>query len=185
MTAREMIDSLSGTLLCDERILSVPERELLANLLQRTRNHVSASESAVTEVITRTVGEIIAERALGVLGESMTRQLLQQQLTSSLKRSLPAIRAATPGVPPPGPGPSTRIAHLEPAHHQSPLAPRRLRRRVLLLRTRHARQAPVRHQFHSQPPLRNRKREESPSSSPTITCPPNVWFSTSSLPRPS
>ena len=26
MTAREMIDSLSGTLLCDERILSVPER---------------------------------------------------------------------------------------------------------------------------------------------------------------
>jgi SM-20-related protein len=106
MTAREMIDSLSGTLLCDERILSVPERELLANLLQRTRNHVSASEDAVTEVITRTVGEIIAERALGVLGESMTRQLLQQQLTSSLKRSLPVIRAATPGVPPPGPAPS-------------------------------------------------------------------------------
>jgi len=81
MTAREMIDSLSGTLLCDERILSVPERELLANLLQRTRAQSSAAENAVTQAITRTIGELIAERALGVLGESMTRQLLQQQLT--------------------------------------------------------------------------------------------------------
>ena len=44
MTAREMIDSLSGTLLCDERILSVPERELLANLLQRTRNQKTPRE---------------------------------------------------------------------------------------------------------------------------------------------
>ena len=39
----------------------------------------------VAEAITRTVGEIIAERALGVLGESMTRQLLQQQLASSIE----------------------------------------------------------------------------------------------------
>ena len=80
MTAREMIDSLSGTLLCDDRILSVPERELLANLLQRTQTQTSAPDNDVAEAITRTVGEIIAERALGVLGESMTRQLLQQQL---------------------------------------------------------------------------------------------------------
>ena len=83
MTAREMIDSLSGTLLCDDRILSVPERNLLANLLQRTQTQTSAPGNAVAEAITRTVGEIIAERALGVLGESMTRQLLQQQFGSS------------------------------------------------------------------------------------------------------
>ncbi len=105
MTAREMIDSLSGTLLCDERILSVPERELLANLLQRTRTNVNAPETAVAEAITRAVGEIIAERALGVLGESMTRQLLQQQLPSSVNfpnRSMPVIRA---GTPPTTPGP--------------------------------------------------------------------------------
>ena len=105
MTAREMIDSLSGTLLCDERILSVPERNLLANLLQRTRTQTSAPGNDVAEAITRTVGEIIAERALGVLGESMTRQLLQQQLASSLKRSLPVIRASTPGTQPPSPPP--------------------------------------------------------------------------------
>ncbi|HXM23125.1 MAG TPA: 2OG-Fe(II) oxygenase [Terriglobales bacterium] len=108
MTAREMIDSLSGTLLCDERILSVPERELLARLLQRTTTQVSAPENAVAEAITRTVGEIIAERALGVLGESMTQQLLQQQLASSLSfpnRSLPVIRAGSPPVTPSSPSP--------------------------------------------------------------------------------
>ena len=110
MTARE-IDSLSGTLLCDERILSVPERELLASLLQRTGTQSSAPKTAVAEAITRTVGEIIAERALGVLGESMTRQLLQQQLTSSPSfpnRSVPAIRAGSPPTtpaPPPGSAP--------------------------------------------------------------------------------
>jgi len=109
MTAREMIDSLSGTLLCDERILSVPERELLANLLQRTRAQSSAAENAVTQAITRTVGELIAERALGVLGESIARQLLQQQLTSSSgfpNRSVPVIRAG--GTPAPVPGSAPR-----------------------------------------------------------------------------
>ena len=108
MTAREMIDSLSGTLLCDDRILSVPERNLLANLLQRTQTQTSAPGNDVAEAITRTVGEIIAERALGVLGESMTRQLLQQQFASSLQRTVPMIRAGTPGTPPPSPSPGTR-----------------------------------------------------------------------------
>ena len=108
MTAREMIDSLSGTLLCDDRILSVPERDLLANLLQRTQTRTSGPGNDVAEAITRTVGEIIAERALGVLGESMTRQLLQQQFASSLKQTVPVIRAGTPGTPPPSPSPGTR-----------------------------------------------------------------------------
>jgi Rps23 Pro-64 3,4-dihydroxylase Tpa1-like proline 4-hydroxylase len=107
MTAREIIDSLSGTLLCDERILSVPEKELLANLLQRTRTQVNAPGNEVAEAITRTVGEIIAERALGVLGESITRQLLQQLASSGSfpSRNLPAIRAGSPPITPPGPPP--------------------------------------------------------------------------------
>ncbi|MGA8492118.1 MAG: 2OG-Fe(II) oxygenase [Terriglobales bacterium] len=108
MTAREMIDSLSGTLLCDERILSVPEKELLANLLQRTKTHGNAPGNAVAEAITRSVGEIIAERALGVLGESMTKQLLQQQLGSSSSysnRNASVIRAGSPPTTPPSPSP--------------------------------------------------------------------------------
>src|ERR1700733_473422 len=109
MTAREMMDSLSGTLLCDERILSVPERELLANLLQRTRTSGSAPDLAVAEATQRPVGEIIAERALGVLGDSITKQLLQQQLGSSSSfpnRNVPVIRAGSPPVTsPPSPAP--------------------------------------------------------------------------------
>jgi SM-20-related protein len=108
MTTREMIDSLSSTLLCDERILSVPERDLLANLLQRTRTPVSAPGNAVAEAITRLVGEIIAERALGVLGDSMTQQLLRQRLAESLSfsnRSSPVIRAGSPPFTPPSPSP--------------------------------------------------------------------------------
>jgi len=112
MTTTEMIDSLSGTLLRDERILSVPEKELLANLLQRTRTQPSASENAVAEAIARNVGELIAQRALVVLGASMTRQLLDQQLTSSSKPangSLPVIHAGTPpNTPAPMPGSSPR-----------------------------------------------------------------------------
>ena len=107
MTAREMIDSLSSSLLCDERILSVPERDLLANLLQRTRNQAIAPANSVAEAITHTVGEIITERALGILGESMTKQLLQQQITWSFgaaTRSATTINAGSPPTTPPSPG---------------------------------------------------------------------------------
>ena len=109
MTAREMIDSLSGTLLCDERILSVPEKELLANLLQRTRTQSSTPENAVAEAIARSIGELIAERALGLLGASMTRQLLDQQLTSSSKRFTGSLQDIHAGSPPntPAPVPAT------------------------------------------------------------------------------
>lgn len=122
MTAREMIDSLSGTLLCDERILSVPERELLANLLQRTRAQSSAPENAVTQAITRTVGELIAERALGVLGESMTRQLLQQLTSSSglPNRNVPVIRAGGTPAPVPGSAPRPPGTTLPPISANTP-----------------------------------------------------------------
>ena len=82
----------------------MPERELLARLLQRTKTHVNAPDNAVADAITRTVGEIIAERALGVLGESMSRQLLQQQSLGFPSQNLPVIRAGSPPVSPPSPG---------------------------------------------------------------------------------
>ena len=122
MTATEMIDSLSGTLLRDERILSVPEKELLANLLQRTRTQSSVSENDVAEAIARNVGELIAQRALVVLGASMTRQLLDQQLTSSSKPSngsLPVIHA---GSPPNTPGPSPAVSPRPPGTTPPPIS---------------------------------------------------------------
>jgi SM-20-related protein len=107
MTAREMIDNLSGTLLCDERILSVPERELLAKLLQRTRSNGKTTENAVADAIARTVGELIAERALGVLGESITKQLLHHQLgtLATHPNRNTVIHAGSPPTSPPSPSP--------------------------------------------------------------------------------
>jgi hypothetical protein len=50
MTTREMMDSLSETLMCDERMLSVPERELLTDsfMLFKTRvfNTIETIETA-------------------------------------------------------------------------------------------------------------------------------------------
>ena len=75
MTAREMIDGLSDTLLCDERILSVSERELLTNLLQRAQAN-SCGEEAATK-IAHVVGEVVAERAYSILGDSIAKRLLR------------------------------------------------------------------------------------------------------------
>ena len=116
MTAREMIDSLSGTLLRDDRILSVPEKELLTNLLQRTRTQSNTPENAVAEAIARSVGELIAERALGLLGASMTRELLNQQLTSSVKPSTESLQAIHAGSPPNTPAPDA--GHSSPARNK-------------------------------------------------------------------
>jgi len=77
MTTREIADGLSDTLLCDPRILSVPERELLAKLLLRTRSNICTDK--VTDHIASAVGEVVAERAYAVLGHSIVKRLLNEQ----------------------------------------------------------------------------------------------------------
>jgi len=108
MAAREILDSLSDTLLCDERILSVSERDLLAQLLQRARTQASVPGKTVAEAFTQLVGEVIAERAYGVLGEGVARRLLEQQLIQSSSRPAQdptVIHAGGPPPTPPAPGP--------------------------------------------------------------------------------
>jgi Rps23 Pro-64 3,4-dihydroxylase Tpa1-like proline 4-hydroxylase len=107
MTAREMMDNLSETLMCDERILSVPERELLANLLQRTSNHVSARDNAVTEAIAHAVGEIIAQRTYAVLGQSITQRLIEQASASHSCTGAVVVHGGDPAPPKSMPRPLT------------------------------------------------------------------------------
>ena len=60
MTAKQMLDAFSETLMQDERILSPRERELLMSLLQNSRGVSGGSpetQSAVTAAIARSVGE--------------------------------------------------------------------------------------------------------------------------------
>src|SRR5271169_620851 len=103
MTAREVLNGFSDTLLCDELILSVPERELLASLLQRVRTQPGVSGD-FTETLTRALGEVIAERACGVLGDSIARRVLDPSLGSP-EPSTRRIHAGSPPSYPPSPGP--------------------------------------------------------------------------------
>ncbi len=114
MTAKQILDSFSETLMQDERILSPQERELLTSLLQNSRA-VSGSDpntqSAVTAAIARSVGETVAQRAFALLGGSIVEQIMARSgiPAASDETTLAAtvqLHAPQPPNPlPPGPGP--------------------------------------------------------------------------------
>jgi Rps23 Pro-64 3,4-dihydroxylase Tpa1-like proline 4-hydroxylase len=78
MTAKQILDSFSETLIQDERILSPQERQLLISLLQNAQAPGSNPEiqSAVTATIARSLGETVAQRAFTLLGNSIVKQIL-------------------------------------------------------------------------------------------------------------
>ena len=81
MTAKEIFNSFSEILLQDERVLSMRERELLTNLLQRAREKSPASSdgySAVSTAIRDGVGETVGQRAFSVLGSQIVQRLLEE-----------------------------------------------------------------------------------------------------------
>ena|SRR2546426_615637 len=125
MTAREILDGLSETLMCDERILSVPERELLTNLLQRTQTNGSTRDNAVAETIARAVGETIAQRAYGILGNSITQRLIEQASAAFAVDSGTSASVAHARAPqPPGIAPQPPTAPQPPGTApQPPKAP--------------------------------------------------------------
>jgi Rps23 Pro-64 3,4-dihydroxylase Tpa1-like proline 4-hydroxylase len=80
MTAKQILDSFSETLMRDERILSPQERALLANLLHHARiatTENQETQEAVRSVIASAVGETIAQRAFAVLGASIVERILE------------------------------------------------------------------------------------------------------------
>ena len=79
MTAKQILDAFSETLMQDERILSPRERELLMSILQNSRavpGSYPETQSAVTAAIARSVGETVAQRAFALLGGSIVEQIL-------------------------------------------------------------------------------------------------------------
>lgn len=111
MTAKQILDSFSATLMQDERILSAQERALLTALLQHARAATGRShevQEAVREVIAGGVGETVAQRAFLVLGGNIVEQILENipladesdGAQSSLLRSLHGKQPEPPsGVP--------------------------------------------------------------------------------------
>ena len=105
MTAKQILDAFSETLMQDERILSPRERELLMSLLQNSRtvsNNNPETQSAVTATIAHSVGETVAQRAFALLGGSIVEQILASAgIPAGLEETMPAV--AGPGAPePPG-----------------------------------------------------------------------------------
>jgi Rps23 Pro-64 3,4-dihydroxylase Tpa1-like proline 4-hydroxylase len=104
MTAKQILDAFSETLMQDERILSPRERELLTNILQTSRTISSGNsetQSAVTAAIAQSIGETVAQRAFALLGSSIVEQILAGSELSVGAQSTRAstVRAAVPQPP--------------------------------------------------------------------------------------
>ncbi|MGA8272231.1 MAG: 2OG-Fe(II) oxygenase [Candidatus Sulfotelmatobacter sp.] len=111
MKSKQILDAFSETLMQDERILSARERELLTNLLQNAREASSNPEtqSAVTAVIARSVGETVSQRAFTLLGSSIVEQIVERGTPSdTVEEANTVTMSPGPGTgpqPPSAPGP--------------------------------------------------------------------------------
>ena len=112
MTAKQILDSFSETLMEDERILTARERALLSSILRNVRATSNANpetHAAVNTVIGCAVGETIAQRAFSVLGGSIVERIVAAgsndvvEDTSTYALPRPSLAPPKPPVPqPPG-----------------------------------------------------------------------------------
>jgi len=110
MTDREMLDHFSDVLISDPRLLSLQERELLSNLLQRTL-HING-DNGIAETIARAVGETVAGRMHEALGTSILQRLaarLAARLASTPNRAGFTPRPPSPSPPGQPPGASVDL----------------------------------------------------------------------------
>jgi Rps23 Pro-64 3,4-dihydroxylase Tpa1-like proline 4-hydroxylase len=129
MTAKQILDSFSETLMRDERILSPQERELLMSLLQNSRAVSSSdpqTQSAVTAAIARSVGETVAQRAFTLLGSSIVEQILARSgMPAGTEETMFAATVEARAPQPPNPvkapqPPNTAPQPPNPPPHPSP-----------------------------------------------------------------
>ena len=126
MTPKQILDSFSETLVRDERILSAPERALVATLLQHARAATGENheiQEAVRTVIASAVGETVAQRAFAVLGGSIVERILQGgslPLGDAAGELTAEIYAREP-QPPSGPGPHVKAPPKAPQPPSSPM----------------------------------------------------------------
>jgi SM-20-related protein len=79
MTAKQILDSFSETLMEDERILTTRERALVGSILRNVKVIANANPDthvAVNAVIASAVGETVAQRAFAVLGGSIVERIV-------------------------------------------------------------------------------------------------------------
>lgn len=168
MTPKQILDSFSETLMRDERILSAPERALVATLLQHAKNAAGENpetQQAVRAVIASAVGETVAQRAFAVLGGSIVERILEGSTFAHGESArtvedrhprppydpeptganLPSVEARRPPMQPEPPGARVTIA----AGPHPPMGPQ-----------------PPGERLHTDPPLRAKTEPEPPSGMP-------------------
>ena len=127
MTAKQILDSFSETLMADDRILSARERALLSNILRNvkaTSNTNPETQAAVNAVIAAAVGESIAQRAFTALGGSIVERIVAGSADVTEEPSTSAIPKPLLAPPQP-PGTSPRPPQPpQPPGVQKPLGPR-------------------------------------------------------------
>lgn len=127
MTPKQILDSFSETLMRDERILSAQERALVSTLLQHAKTATAANsqtEEAVRTVIASAVGEIVAQRAFGVLGGSIVERILESSSSTEFERVevMGPKDPQTPSSPGP-PGVKAPRKEPQPPSHATPRDP--------------------------------------------------------------
>lgn len=128
MTPKQILDSFSETLMRDERILSAQEHALVSTLLQHAKaaSGISAeTQEAVRAVIASAVGEIVAQRAFGVLGGTIVERILEASSSGvDSERTVEIMGPKDPQTPTaPGPGVKAPRKEPQPPSHATPRDP--------------------------------------------------------------
>jgi hypothetical protein len=125
MTAKQILDAFSETLMQDDRILSPRERELLTSILQNSKAISTGNpelQSGVTATIGRSLGETVAQRAFALLGGSIVEQILASSALPPGAAETMAVNPVELASPIPLGGAKSPAPPSAPA--SSPIAPR-------------------------------------------------------------
>jgi Rps23 Pro-64 3,4-dihydroxylase Tpa1-like proline 4-hydroxylase len=132
MTAKQILDSFSETLMEDERILTARERDLLGSILRSgkaTSNANPETHAAVNAVIASAVGETVAQRAFAVLGGSIVERIVAAGATDVAENTTahvipePLLSPAQPPQPPGAEKPVKGPAPPQPPGYKPPQPP--------------------------------------------------------------
>ncbi len=123
MTAKQILDGFSQTLMQDPRVLSPQERELLVSLLRNARNESSGRpeiQKGVAAVIAQSVGETVAQRAFSLLGSSIVEQILSRAEGAGATQELGTGSSVAFSPQPPAPQPPGSTTPGRPIAPQPP-----------------------------------------------------------------
>jgi Rps23 Pro-64 3,4-dihydroxylase Tpa1-like proline 4-hydroxylase len=127
MTAKQVLDAFSETLMRDDRILSARERELLMSLLQNAKldsGNNAETQSAVNAAIARSIGETVAQRAFTLLGGSIVERILAHPESSrNAEENSQFTRTELHAPQPPGGPQGAPVAPQPPTSAPQPPSP--------------------------------------------------------------